>query len=145
VISLVNLYHSPGRDYELFYSRQQSGLDASDIDLNVEYFHVGGVLWGQGRPFHPFLAGGIGATRLRASGAESGTDTRPSMSIGVGLKMPFAEQWSARLEIRGYGTATGGERDLLCISGPEGAECKVRYEGDFLFQAEALAGLTFRF
>ncbi len=142
----VNLPHSPGRQYEFIYSRQDSGLEQSSIDLEVQYIHFGGRVHFRGEQVRPYLAGGIGATHLRARGVESGTDTRASMSLALGLEFPVDSQWAARLEVRGHGTLTGGQRDLLCLAGGDaGLECRVRYEGDTLVQMEALAGVTYRF
>ncbi len=78
-------------------------------------------------------------------GVQSGSDTRPSLSLGLGLKVPRDPRWSLRFEARGYATLTGGDRDLLCVGGDIGLECRVRYQGDVLMQGEALAGLMFRF
>lgn len=141
----VNFPHSPGREYELFYSRQQTDLGSAGIDVNLEYFQIGGRVAFRGEAADTWLIGGIGATRLRASGPGSGTDTRPSIGLGLGLEVPLAERWAVRLEARGYLTMTGGDRDVLCISDADGLSCKLAWEGSTLFQAEALAGLSYRF
>lgn len=142
---VLNWEESTDRWYELIYSRQETSLDGADLDLTVQYLHFGGMAAWPQDGFSTYLAAGVGATWLRASGGGSGSDTRPSFSIGLGLLMPLSERVAVRLESRAYLTLTDGDREFFCASGPQGGVCRVRYEGDVLTQLDAMAGLTFRF
>lgn len=142
---VLNLEQSTDRWYELIYSRQETDLDGTDVDLTIQYLHVGGMAAWPQQGFSTFLAAGIGATWLKASGGGSGSDTRPSFSLGLGVLIPMSERVALRLEGRGYLTFTDGDSDVLCVSGPGGGVCGFRYDGDVLTQIDAMAGLTFRF
>jgi len=144
--SLVfNLEESTDRWYELLYSRQETSVEGTDVDLTLQYLHVGGMAAWPQKGFSTYLAAGLGATFFRASGAGSGSDTRPSFSVGLGLLVPVAERVSIRLESRAYLTLTGGDTEIFCGSGAEGGVCRLRYSGDLFTQIDAMAGLTFRF
>lgn len=144
--SLVfNLEESTDRWYELIYSRQETSFDGADLDLTLQYLHFGGMAAWPQNGFSSYLAAGVGATWLRASGGGSGSDTRPSFSIALGVLIPVWERVEVRLESRAYLTLTDGDREFSCASGPQGGVCRVRYEGDMLTQIDAMAGLTFRF
>jgi opacity protein-like surface antigen len=142
---VLSLEESTDRWYELIYSRQETSLDGADLDLTVQYLHLGGMAAWPQNGFSTYLAAGVGATWLRASGGASGSDTRPSFSIGLGLLIPLSERVAVRLESRAYLTLTDGDREFFCASGPQGGVCRVRYDGDVLTQIDAMAGLTFRF
>lgn len=135
----------PDRHYELFYSRQRTGLEGAGFDLGVEYLHLGGLLSSPQGAFSAYFGGGFGATRIdpRISGA--GSDLRPSMSLAAGLMISLLRRLEVRLEARGYLTFTGGRRGIVCFSGPDDAFCQFHYDGEVLTQLEALGGLTWRF
>lgn len=141
----VNLRQSTDRYYELFYGRQSTDLGGEpDLDLSIEYLHVGGLLEFPQGGFSTHFGGGLGVTRIDVSGRGLGSETRPSLSLNGGIQVPLGERLSFRLETRGYLTLTDGDRELFCqVDG--GAECLVAYRGDTLFQIEAVAGLRFRF
>jgi len=140
-----NIRQSRDRYYEIYYSRQSTDLDDTDLGVNLEYLHAGGMLaWPQGG-FSTFLAAGIGVTRINARGAGLGSEIEPSASLALGLEIPIAGQVSLRLEGRGYLTLTDGDKEIFCLSDAEGARCRLRYEGSALTQFEALAGLRVRF
>lgn len=136
---------SPALYYELFYSRQSTDLGRDSLELDIEYLHFGGRLdFAREARVIPFLAGGLGATRINARGRGLGSDLRPGLSLAGGLEFPIAASAAIRLEARGYMTLTGGEREIFCQSG-NGAICALAYEGDVLWQLDLLAGLTVRF
>lgn len=142
----LGLETARGRPYELFYGRQNTRLAGGAGALRVEYLHLGGlVTWPQGR-YTGFVSGGLGGTRLALdSEAGSDSDLRASASLGAGVLLPLGQRLAFRLEARGYLTLTDGDSGLACLSGPEGAVCRVAYQGAALLQYEALAGLTLRF
>lgn len=136
---------SPGRLYELYYSRQNTNVERGGLGVNVEYLHVGGMLsWPQGA-FSTFFGGGLGGTRFNPRAPGLGAHTRPSMSLGVGLEFPMSDRLAFRLEARGFLTFTADNREVFCFSGPADAFCELRYEGSVFTQVEALTGLTWRF
>ncbi len=146
----LNLQQARGRYYELLYSRQQSRFTRADgllQDLDVEILHVGGMLIWQQPPYRleSFVTGALGATRL-APGGPAGSSTRPSISLGVGVRVPFTRHVGLRLETRGYLTLTDGDEEIFCVSAPPvGAGCAARYSGNSLLQFEALAGISIAF
>jgi len=142
---VLNLEESSDRWYELIYSRQETSLQGADLDLTVQYLHLGGMAAWPQNGFSSYLAAGVGATWLRAGGGGSGSDARPSFSIGLGVLIPLSGRVEVRLESRAYLTLTDGDREFFCASGPEGGVCRVRYDGDVLTQIDAMAGLAFRF
>jgi hypothetical protein len=141
----ANLVQAPGRLYELYYGRQRSGLQGSELQLQVEYLHVGGMLTWPRPGYEGFVTGTLGATRFRPGRSTGDSDIRPSASLGLGVHLPLTRRLAVRLEARGFITLTDGERGLLCVSGPEGGACALSYEGDSFIQYEALAGLALRF
>jgi hypothetical protein len=140
----LNLVQSPGRLYELYYGRQQSPLKDSELELKVEYLHVGGLVTWPRQGYASFVSGGLGATRFALTkGGDS--DVRPSVSLGAGILVPLGARLAFRLEARGHVTLTDGDSGLACISGPQGAACQLAYQGNSFIQYEALAGLSLRF
>jgi len=94
---------------EFLYSRQdttmefqQGGLGPSQelFDVAVEYYQFGGGLeFGDGAA-RPFIALGVGATRLAAKPEELGSEWRFSLSAGGGVKLMANEHVGFRLEGR---------------------------------------------
>lgn len=144
----LNLKQAPGRHYEALYSRQQSSFaraGGEPLKLDIEYLHVGGMLTWPRHRFESFITGTLGATRLDPRGP-AGSRTRPSISLGLGLRIPFNRHLALRLETRGYLTLTDGDEEIFCLSAPpEQAGCAARYSGNSLLQFEALAGVSIGF
>lgn len=141
----LNMAAGEGGQYELFYSRQASGLKDLSVDVNTEYLHLGGTTpLGDGEGVEPYAAMGIGATRFTPKAALLDDATRWSLSLGGGVKIPLGNYFAVRLEVRGYLTWLNGKTNLFCAS-DEGATCLVRGKGETLFQYEALGGVAFRF
>lgn len=94
---------------EFLYSRQDTtmrfqkgGVGPSEelFDVAVEYYQGGGGLeFGDG-PARPFLALGLGATRLAAKPSELGSEWRFSTSIAGGVKVLASEHVGFRIEGR---------------------------------------------
>lgn len=134
--------------YELFYSHQPTVLrgDAfAPMAVTLEYLQVGGTLVLDDAPrVKPYLAGGLGVTRFSppAPGVE---DTRFSLSLGLGLRVPLDRRFSLRLEARGFVTLVSSNTALFCGSNQTGLVCQVHGHGSALVQGEALAGVAFAF
>lgn len=134
--------------YELFYSRQPTAMrgDAfAPMAVTLEYLQVGGMLTLDEAPrLKPYLLGGLGVTRFSppAPGLE---DTRYSLSLGLGLRVPLERRLSLRLEARGFVTLVSSNTALFCGSNQTGLVCQVHGHGSALVQGEALAGVAFAF
>ena len=147
----VNLF--PGNkseSYELFYSRQEASVAKNSplapFDLNVEYLHIGGTLAVNDElPIKPYLVGGLGLTRFSPQTGGGGDDSRFSLSLGGGLKLPVSKHFGVRLEARGYVTFVNSDSAFLCVSDSQGGTCAVRVKGDAFIQYELLAGAAFAF
>jgi hypothetical protein len=146
----VNLLIDPVSSYELFYSRQETGLKdfspLAPLDLDIEYLHLGGTLaLNEDLPVFPYMAGGLGITRISPQSGSGSEDTRFSVSLAGGLRLPVTDRFNVRLEARGYLTFINSDSEFFCASGSFGGVCSIRAKGTTLFQYELLAGAAFAF
>lgn len=148
----VNLFLGGDKteSYELFYSRQQTNVARNSplapFDLNVEYLHLGGTLnFNDELPVRPYIVGGLGLTRFSPQTGNGGDDSRFSLSLGAGLKLPVTKRFSVRLEGRGFLTLVNSDSAFLCISDTSGGTCAIRVKGESFIQYELLAGAAFAF
>jgi opacity protein-like surface antigen len=139
----VDVEYAPDQMVEVFYSRQSTSIEHTDLDLDVEYFHVGGVAEFTQDHYTPYAVGTIGATRFSPDGGFD-SETRFSMTLGGGVKWFFNEHWAARVEGRAYFTIFDSDAEVFCVSSG-GAACLFRVSGSVVWQLEAIAGVTFRF
>ena len=136
--------------YELFYSRQATSVEPDPllgtVDVDIEYLQLGGtVAMSDPHRFVPYLVGGLGATRFNADSAEADDETRFSISLGGGVRVPFSERFSVRVEGRGYLTLVDTDTAFFCRSDEGGALCRIRGSGSTFLQFELLAGAAFAF
>ena len=139
----VDVEYAPDQMVEVFYSRQSTSIEDTNLDLDVEYFHVGGVAEFTQDHYTPYAVGTIGATKFSPDGGFD-SETRFSMTLGGGVKWFFNERWAARVEGRAYFTIFDSDAEVFCVSSG-GAACLFRVSGSVVWQLEALAGVTFRF
>jgi len=145
----LGLYRDGSSFYELLYSSQSTSMDSSDpalsrVDVQTDYYHFGGtLLFADEQWMVPYLSLTAGATRFSADDYDS--ETKFSVSLGGGLRLPFNDHVAATLGVRGYLTFVNSDTNFLCVSGGEESGCLVRSSGTTYFQAEAQAGLTLRF
>ena len=145
----VVIYRDQTSFYELLYSTQEASLDSSDpqlggVDVTTQYYHVGGtLLFADERWAVPWLSLTMGATEFSADGFDS--DTKFSVSLGGGLRLPFSDNFAATLGMRGYLTFVDSNTKLLCYSGSESGGCLLKSEGSSFIQGEASLGVTLRF
>jgi opacity protein-like surface antigen len=145
----LGLYRDGSSFYELLYSTQSTSMDSSDptlsrVDVQTDYYHFGGtLLFADEQWMVPYLSLTAGATRFSADDYDS--ETKFSMSLGGGLRLPFSDHVAATLGVRGYLTFIDSNTNFLCVSGGEESGCLVRSSGSTYFQAEAQLGLTLRF
>jgi hypothetical protein len=139
-----------GRDYELLYSRQSTVLTGGSFaatDTTVEYLHLGGtVTFENATPqFQPYFGGGLGVSRFTPDSPVGSADTRFSMSLALGLRVPVSRYFQMRMEGRGYLSFVDTSTDFFCRSGQNGAICQIRSHGSTIFQFELLAGASLLF
>ncbi len=145
----VGIYRDRTSFYELLYSRKEGDLDfkletSPDAELTTEYYHFGGTLLFPDEGYVvPWLSLTIGATRLAASGPYD-SETRFSTSLGGGLRLPFTDNLSANLGIRGYLTLLDSNSDIFCIGNGD-LNCAVRSTGSTYLEFEASLGLSVAF
>jgi opacity protein-like surface antigen len=133
----------PGTQYELFYTRQSTDTDdAVPTKLKVEYLHVGGTtLVGDAEDrVTPFAVGGVGVTRFSPSLSTMSKETRWSLNLGGGVRVPLTKHVRLRFEARGYLTWLGGNADLFCDGG-----CTLVAKSKTFFQYAALGGVSVSF
>jgi opacity protein-like surface antigen len=138
-----------GAQYELFYSREATALHGSAgiprADVTIEYLHLGGTLvLNDEFKIKPYAAGGLGVTRL-TPGEAGDTDTRFSVSFGLGLKWPVTRHFALRVEGRGFLTLVDSNTAVFCRSDQDGLLCRIRGNGRTFLQGQFLAGAAFAF
>jgi hypothetical protein len=146
----LNLRIDAASQYELFYSRQATQLESSsslgELDVDVEYLHIGGTLVMDDRlRWTPYIVGTLGVTRFSPEPPQSRDEARFSLSIGGGVRVPYSERFSLRFEARGFFTFTDTSSSFFCETGSFGGICEVRASGNTFIQYEALAGAAFAF
>jgi opacity protein-like surface antigen len=136
--------------YELFYGRQSTvvrgGLSLAPTGVVVEYLHIGGTAPVDDEVrAKPYVLGGLGVTRFSPDPAQGRESTHFSASLGVGLRVPFSEHFSLRLEARGFVTFVNPDTAFFCRSDQAGLLCRVRSQGSTLIQYDLLAGAAYAF
>jgi hypothetical protein len=134
---------------ELYYSRQQTRLKADQglfvgnplLDVDVEYYHIGGTYGQATGRVKPFVVGTLGATYMDPKGAGFQSETKFSLSLGGGVKLYATERVGVWLDARWFGTFIGGNGSVFC----SGGTCLVNIEGDVLSQLTANAGVILAF
>jgi len=143
----IDLNIQEDKQVELFWSHKKSELGERDaaeqIDLDVDYIHIGGtVLYPQQDfPLVPYIVGGMGATIFSPESGDLESETRFSLSLGGGMRYFPIEHIGLRAEGRVYGTFFPDNSALFCRNG----NCNVYMDGDAIVQFEGLAGLIVRF
>lgn len=140
----------PTEQYELLLSRQHTNLESNSpfgaLGLDVDYLHIGGsVVTNDERRIQPYITGGLGITRFETEVPNSDEQTHFSLNVGGGLRVPFNDHFSLRLEARGFVTFVDTNTALFCISGSNGAACNIRGNGNAFFQYDVMAGAAFSF
>ncbi len=87
----------------------------------------------------------MGLTRISPQTGSGSEDTRFSLSLGTGVKLPITQRFDVRLEARGFVTFINSDSAFFCASGSSGGVCAIQAKTDAFFQYELLAGATFKF
>ncbi|MEM9594134.1 MAG: outer membrane beta-barrel protein [Acidobacteriota bacterium] len=135
---------------ELMWSHQESELvetgfllpDLRLFDIDVDYYHVGMLYQWRPGQIQPFVVGSIGATNFGPGPSDLSDETRPSVSLGGGVKIMFNEHFGLRFEARGFSTIVETDDDIFCDEFLD--DCR-GYDDEYFFQGEARAGLVLRF
>ncbi len=135
--------------YELFYGRQSSTLSGTGFvptSVKVEYLHIGGlVALDETQHLKPYFGGGLGVTRLSPDASQGSDETRFSISLALGLRVPLNPHFSLRFEGRGFLTPVSTDSAFFCSSNAGGALCELHAQGSVFFQFDFLAGVTYTF
>ena len=143
------LYRDPDSFYEFLYSRQATRIDrnapaGASLEVITEYYHLGGTLLFDTSPaWRTWLSLTAGMTRFKAEGFSA--ESEFSASLGGGLRVPLGERVALTLGLRGYLTFVDTDTQFFCGSIDGTGGCLLSSTGSTIFQAEASAGLAFRF
>lgn len=149
---LFNIAAHPNGQYEFLYARQGTDADTSGffaddptIDLDVEYFHLGGTYLFDGDTARPFVAMTLGVTQFDPGLPDANSESFFSASIGGGVQLRATERLGFRLEARLFTTLVDDDSDIFCSSIDGVGGCLIRVDARAPTQWEAKAGLVFRF
>jgi len=133
---------------EFYYSRQPTELKVDGglvtgnplFDVDIDYFHLGGLYGRDLGNFMPYMAAGLGLTHLDPERGDS--ENRFSLNLGGGLKLFLTERVGLRLEGRGFATFVGaGSSSVFCTF----SSCAIVAERDVIWQFSTLSGLILAF
>ncbi len=149
---IFNIPTKQDGEWEFLYARQSTDLDTQaapaappSIDMDIQYFHLGGTYLFEGDRTQPFIALTLGATHFEPDFADVDSETYFSASFGAGIKLDATEQLGVRLEGRVYTTLLDSDSKIFCSSNFGVGQCIIEASGTTLTQWEARAGLVFRF
>lgn len=91
----------------------QDGDKIELFDMDVSYYHVGGLYQWTDSSWIPYVNLSLGATTFSAD-ADLDTKTKFSMGFGGGVKKFFNDRFGIRSQIRGYATFLGSEEEFYC-------------------------------
>lgn len=145
---VIGMPYNDEKELELFYSRAQTHLHESSAlsnvtlsSLDIHYLHAGGTVLSESFDgWQGFLSGGLGITHFSPLDSDLHSETRASMSVGVGARWMPTRNVGLRLETRLYGTLFNSNTSVFCSGG-----CVLTVSGDLLTQYAVFAGVVFRF
>jgi len=143
---ILNALASPGRHYELLYTRQSTELEGeSRLDMDVHYLQIGGtVSYLDAQRVIPYFGLTVGAAQFEPGSAGMDDETKFAFSVATGVRVPINDRVGVRLDLRAFVTLLGGDEDIFCVSSG-GASCRVRVKSDTLTQYAASLGVAIRF
>lgn len=142
---ILGVDKNPTTQYEFLFSSQDTRLTISTLTpttfgLTIDYYHFGGTTVYKSGRLRPFVSGGLGVTHLNPDGNLS-SETRFSLSLGGGIKVPLSHQVDLRFEGRGFGTVVNSNSSILCSNGG----CSAGFAGSLYLQFEAFMGVSIAF
>ncbi|MDJ0917436.1 MAG: outer membrane beta-barrel protein [Woeseiaceae bacterium] len=149
---IINGRVDANTQWEFLLGRQSTSVDTEGLsvgdpilDLDVDYFQLGGTYLFDGDDVRPFVALTLGATRFRPDLSGFGSETFFSASLGGGWQFNATKRLGVRLEARAFTTFLDSNSQLFCRLDAGGAACLITVDAKTLTQWEARAGLVFRF
>lgn len=139
----------PGKQAELYFSRQETTASTSDhfltedrysVDVTIYQLQFGGLYFPGHKNTGGFVSGVIGVTRLDPEPSGLDAHHRASIALGGGYKYALTNSLLARFDLRGVYTVLDSGGAVFCDGG-----CSVRFDSSGYGQVEASAGLAFRF
>jgi opacity protein-like surface antigen len=131
-------------NYDFLFSRQNTELQSSTSNntesIRFDYYQIGGTIFYPQDKLYPFVSGGLGATHISPANDNYSSETKFSLSVGGGVRIPFSQNVGLRLEARGYGTVVSSGGTIMCSGG-----CVAQFKGSLFMQFEASAGLSIAF
>lgn len=149
---MLNVLANPNGQWELLYARQNTNADTQgfiiddpQINLEVEYFHLGGTYLFDGDNIRPFIALTLGLSHFDPDLPGLSSESFFSASFGAGLQLNANKRLGVRLEGRVFSTFVDSDSTIFCSSEGGTGTCLIQVAGTILTQWEARAGLVFRF
>ena len=146
---ILDIAVAPNAFVEILYSTQETKLEEGGtlfldnplFDIDVDYWHVGGLYQFEYGRMKPFVVATLGITELDPQPRDLDSETKFSMGIGGGVKLMLAERLALRLEGRGFSTLVDTGEEVFC--NPHA--CYGYDSATFLWQFEARAGVVLAF
>jgi opacity protein-like surface antigen len=149
---IFNIRETANTQWEIFYARQGAEADTSaispsqpEVDIDVQYLHLGGTYVADGELARPFLAAGIGGTRFDPGSLTFDTENFLSFGVGAGWQLQPTDRLGVRLEGRVLGTFLNSDTALFCETGPDENVCAITASGDLYWQFQTSLGVVLQF
>ena len=138
-------YYAKNAEGELIFSNSKQNFSSPndfDIDVYVQYLHVGGrILFRTNSPFSSSIGLGMGATHFDPSGSRYDAKFAFSGSVSAGIRYQLTEQFALRSDLRVYGTFLENSDEMFCDNG----SCLLDASDHLYVDAELLAGIEYKF
>lgn len=149
---IFNVRETANTQWEIFYARQEAEADTSEIapsqpevDIDVQYLHLGGTYVADGEWARPFLAAGIGGTRFDPGPLTFDSEDFFSFGVGAGWQLQPTERLGLRLEGRLLGTFLQSDTALFCETGIDENVCAIVADSDLYWQFQTSLGVVLQF
>lgn len=149
---IFNIRSEHNTQWEFLYAHQQTKLETLALfvgdpllDIDVDYFHLGGTYLFDGVNTRPFLALTVGLSRFEPRPQGFDAEHYISASIGAGVQLRATKRVGVRIEGRVFTSLVDSDEEIFCLSGGQTNACAIRIDGTIVTQWEARAGVVFRF
>ncbi len=149
---IFNIVEKANTQYEFGWSHQDTSVDLAGtggnparLDLDIDYFQIGGTYLWEGTLARPYVVATLGAAHYRSHSEVSESETYVAFSVGGGWKLWPTRRFGLRLEGRFYGTFLDSDSKIFCSSAPDNSGCLIHTRSELLQQWELMAGGVFRF
>jgi hypothetical protein len=129
-------------EWEIYFNHQDTAFTKGGPSITLDTLQLGGTYLGRGTRAIPFFVATLGGLRAKVQGSD--TDYFVAFTVGGGYKFFPTKRVGLRLEARAVSTVISSNSSWFCgVDG--GATCVVRTSGNLLWEAQANAGVIFRF